>query len=60
MGIYNTCYELLNTYVFGGSVIEGTHPDLVCVLLSTLASVFVIALPFLVVWRAIGFITSKW
>ncbi len=60
MGIYQTCYDLLNTYVFGNTVVQGSHADLVCVFLSTIACIAVIAVPFVVVWRAITFITSRW
>lgn len=51
MNIYQTCYDLINTYIYGGSVVAETYTDLVCIALSTLACVLVFAFPFLVAWR---------
>ena len=50
---YQTCYDLFNTYVYGGTVVEGTYEDLVCIQVSTLACLFLFALPFLVVFWVI-------
>lgn len=53
MAIYDTFYDLLNTYIFGGGIAVGTYADLVCILLSTIACLFCVALPFIVIWKAI-------
>lgn len=53
MNIYQTCYDLINNHVFGGSVVAETYQDLVCILVSTIAVLFLVSLPFLVVWRII-------
>lgn len=58
MIIYNTLYELLEMYIFG-SVVEGTYPDLVLITCSTIGSLFVVALPFLVVYNIIRII-GRW
>ena len=50
---YQTCYDLFNTYIYGGTVVEGTYEDLVCIQVSTLACLFLFALPFLVVFWVI-------
>ena len=53
--IYNDIYNLLLTYVFNGAELT-PNIDLVCILIATLASIIVIALPFLIVWRIIKII----
>lgn len=53
MGIYQICYDLLNTYLFGGVVDVNTYQDLICILLSSIGCIFCFALPFIMVWRAI-------
>lgn len=51
-GIYQTCFELIERYVYG-SVIVGSYQELVCILFSTCACLFVAALPFVLVFRVI-------
>lgn len=51
--IYQALFDLINTYVYGGSVVVGSYQELVCIFVSTAATLFMIALPFLVVWRFI-------
>lgn len=58
MIIYNTLYELLETHIFG-SVIEGTYPDLVLIICATIGSLFVVSLPFLIVYNIIRII-GRW
>lgn len=57
--IYQALYDLLNQYVFGNSVVVGTYPDLLCTLISGTACVFLVALPFLVVWKIIKLIMGR-
>lgn len=47
--IYQSIYDLISTYIFG-SVTTGTHQELVCILVATLGSIFLIALPFIIVY----------
>lgn len=51
MSIYTDIYNLINTYIFGGLIEAGTHQELVAILLSTVACIFVFSLPFLLVWK---------
>lgn len=48
--IYQTCYDLINTYVFGGTVVANTYQDLICIAFSAAACIFLMSLPFLLVW----------
>lgn len=54
--IYQTIYDLVATYIFGGSVDVGTNQELVTMLLATCACIFVFALPFVVVWKVMKLI----
>lgn len=57
MGIYQSLYDLIAQYVYGG--VELTmHMDLICVLVATLGSLLVIAMPFVIVYFVIKFITG--
>lgn len=50
--IYQTCYDLVTTYLFG-SVAVGSYHELVCIAVSVMATLFVFAIPFIVVYRII-------
>lgn len=47
-GIYQMAYDLFHTYIYGG-VAMTTEMELTTVFLSTLACLFVVAMPFWVV-----------
>lgn len=51
MNAYQICYDLINTYIYGGTVVDGTFNDLVCTQLSTIGCVFCFAIPFYVAYR---------
>lgn len=52
MNIYQSLYDLIATYVFGG--VEMTaNMDLVAIVISTIGCVFLVALPFLLVYKVI-------
>lgn len=57
MNIYQTLYDLVNNYIFNGSVVANSNQELVTMLVATIGSIFIIALPFLVVWQVIRGIT---
>lgn len=59
MSIYQSLYDLIAQYVYGGVELT-THMDLVCVLIATLGCLFVVALPFAVVWLVIKLIVGGW
>lgn len=52
MIIYDTIYQLIEQYIYG-SVVAGSYQELVCIMVSTAACLFIIALPFIIVWRVI-------
>lgn len=52
MNIYQSLFELVQTYIFGGAELAGT--TLLCAdFVATAGSLLVIALPFLIVWKVI-------
>lgn len=53
MNIYQSLYDLLNEFVFGNAIVAGSHQDLVATLISTCGVVFLVSLPFLLVWKVI-------
>lgn len=56
--IYQTAYDLLNNYIFGGTVVADTYPDLLCIAGSVACCAFLVTLPFLVVKWTIRAITG--
>lgn len=56
--IYTTIYQLLESILFG-SVTAGTYPDMICVMVSTFACLFMIAVPFIVVYKVIQLIVGR-
>lgn len=56
-GIYQLCKDLMATYVFGG-VTVGSYEELVSILFSTCACLFVVAIPFIVVYLVIKVIIN--
>ena len=56
--IYQTCYDLVQTYIFG-SVQVGSYQELVCIIISAAACIFVFSLPFLIVWRFLKLLGGK-
>lgn len=53
MSIYEQIYNLIQNYIYGNIVVVGSYQELVLVLLSTIACIFLMALPFIVVYRII-------
>ena len=51
--VYDTIYNLVETYIFGGSIERGSHQDLTATILSSIVCVLVFALPFLIIWKVI-------
>lgn len=58
MGIYQPIYDLVNTYIYGGTVAVGSYQELCCIAVSTIGCLFVMALPFIIVWRIIRIIAG--
>ena len=57
MSIYQSLYDLIAQYVYGGVELT-THMDLVCVLVATLGCLFLVAMPFVIVYLVIKLITG--
>lgn len=53
LDLYNEIYSLIVNNIFGGSVQVGTYPDLISSLFSAIACMFVLAIPFILVWKVI-------
>lgn len=53
MSIYQTLYDIINQYVFNNSIVVNSVQDLATTLISLTATIFVIAIPFILVWRVI-------
>ena len=51
MNIYQALYDLVNQYVYGNSIVVGSHQDLVAVFIATCGCIFLVALPFLLVYK---------
>ena len=56
MSIYQNIYDLIVNYIYGNVTLT-PDMELVTVTLSTIGCVFVVALPFIVVWQFIKIIT---
>lgn len=53
MSMYDTLYALLHEHIYGlDSVLTGDQ-TLTLTIISTIGALFIVALPFLVVWRVI-------
>lgn len=50
MGIYQNLYALIEQYIYGGVTLTADM-ELTATLIATAGSIFVIALPFCLVWR---------
>lgn len=57
MSIYQGLYDLVHQYVYGGLQLT-TDMELVATLISTMGCVFLVALPFAVVWKIIKMIVG--
>lgn len=53
MSIYQSCYDLIQTYIYGGVELT-SDMSLVCTLVSTCACLFCFALPFILVFLVIS------
>lgn len=57
MSIYQSLYDLIQTYIFGGVAELGSNQELICMLIASVGSIFLVAIPFAVVWKLILLIT---
>lgn len=57
--IYQGIYDLIKTYIFGGVADAGSFQEMFCVLVAGSACFFVMALPFILVWRVILLLSGR-
>lgn len=57
--IYQTFIDLLSTYIFGNNVPTGSWEELMCILISTLACLFVVLIPFIVVYKVVCMVCGR-
>lgn len=55
--MYQALYELISNGIFDSTSLSG-YQDLVTTLLATIGSVFIVSIPFLVVWKVIKLIVG--
>lgn len=55
MSIYQSLFDLIHTYVYGGVTLTADM-NLVATLISTAGCIFLVALPFMIVWKVIKMI----
>lgn len=55
MNIYQDIYNIIQTYLFGGAELTA-NMDLIAITLSSIGTIFVFGLPFLVVWKILKLI----
>lgn len=53
MNIYQNCYNLINEYLYGSSIVAGSWEELTAVLLATIGTVFLFSIPFIIVYKTI-------
>lgn len=53
MSIYQGLYNLINQYIFGNSIVANSVQDLATTLISLSGCIFLIAVPFMLVWKVI-------
>lgn len=58
MNIYNNLYSLIEQYVFGNAIVTGSNQELIATLVATFGTLFVIAIPFALVWKVIKLIVG--
>lgn len=59
MGIYQNLFELIKTYIYGGVELTPSM-ELTATLISTLGSVFLVALPFILVLWVCKLVIGGW
>ena len=58
MSIYESLFDLIQTYIYGGATLT-SDMNLVCTLISTIGCVFLVSLPFVIVYKVISFIVGR-
>lgn len=58
--MYYELFELLHTHIYGIDAVLTPDMSLTLTMLSTIGSLLVVAVPFIVVWIVIKMITGGW
>lgn len=53
MSVYQNIFNLIVNYIYGGAVTSGGYEELTAIICSTIACIFIFALPFIIVFRII-------
>lgn len=53
MNIYENCYNLINQYIYGNSIVAGSWEEMTAVVLSTIGVIFLFSIPYIIVYKAI-------
>lgn len=53
MNIYQTLFDIINTYIFGDTIVSGTYQELVAIICAVSGCLFVFWLPFKICQRCI-------
>lgn len=56
--IYQNIYDLIVNQLFGGSVEVGSNPELITILVSTFATIFLISVPFIIIYKFIKMVCN--
>lgn len=57
MSIYHSLFDLIHTHIYGGVELT-SDMNLVATLIATIGVIFVVSIPFLVVYKILTFISS--
>lgn len=57
MSMYQSLFDLIHTHIYGGVELT-SDMNLVCTLISTIGVLFVLAIPFFVVYKVLCFVGS--
>lgn len=58
VNIYGELYELLSQYLFGGGELS-SNQELINIFLTSVGTIFVFALPFVIVWKVISLVCGR-
>lgn len=57
MSIYQSLFDIIHTHIYGGVDLT-SDMNLVCTLIATIGCIFVVSIPFLVVYWVLKFVSS--
>lgn len=57
---YDGFYTIIQNYVYGGSVAQGSFEEMTCVIVATFCALSLIALPFVALYCAVKALIRLW